>query len=290
MKVYNLLYLTMGLTSLQAADVPSVPTQRIHILNETGQKIELSYRFQDMEIPVAVTLEDKKTIELENTISLQYLTIEPYGRVKGWLSATPLTAGYSQPTNYASHILDKILIASSNDLNMSILLSQGLLGSIRPYNVVIEVAETKSSQNKTMEYNKLLRLFRQVCMAVDSIQKPLPTVSHIPGPGETLPAMPKQIPTIYPRYFLSVPENAQQSDIDAAYNRLMADLNNEKNHAEDNFMKRYWDRIVVHLQTAYDALKLKDGAQEQFEQMINTDLSLGWYSQKCIDPRIFPWS
>ena len=270
--------LILGFSFLNGMDAPDKAKHTLIIENLTGQKLSLAYKYQEKDSTTTTTLNSKQPFTLEDPLLLDHLSIEPYGMLKGYMSANKLSAGFIESVNLAPEITEKGFDEPGSNIKLTISPNPSLLGSFSSFVTDISIIPSEEARELLDESkNPLAQLFNQVTKVVDELP-PLPVVTSIPKPGEELPYYDETTLKIYPRYFLSVGEGASNEDIQAAYDRLIPILKERKSKTKGPLMVKFWERATEYLQVAYDTLMGKEGAQKHFDHLINHGLFILCYS------------
>ena len=215
----------------------------VSVKNSSQSKLDVTYKMSNQK-PTPLTLEVGEAVILPGPLSsLEELYVEPYGKVKGWLSTSVLTRGYIKGTNVAN--LDQVKRAQKENVSIRISIKpggesvEGVIGkgflsdiasAVSPYTYDITSIKRKKTGEVTVT---LFDQFPQILKASE-LSKPF-----------------------LPRYVLGIGENADASAINAAYDRLRA----------------HWEPKTksVHGQEAALAQKVLEFANEARKNLLNED-------------------
>ncbi len=192
--------------AMKLPEAPSKDPAKIIVINRTPEKIEVEYIRNDKRF--TSTLVKDQQLMIKDFHSLEKLYIEPYGKVKGWMSLSALSGGLLKSNLLKSKIGDVNLeFAQLNNRSVEITVKLGgeklsqvvgkvFAGALSPYQYSAKIIDPeKLIEVKLIALKSIFDYFPQVKDAIFKSQE------------------------VKARYFLNVGEGASSEDIDEAFER-----------------------------------------------------------------------
>ena len=236
-----------GMGSPSSTPIEQSQSKELQIINVSDQKIYYTYKHRGEE-PVNGALDPKEYATVKRAEHLELIKVVPYGQWKGYLSRDVLTAGYLPADNLAFRVLSNI--SEDRGLGVTLIINpggqsfvgKGFFGTIVSQFVPYHIEITSAPLGRIKLYIKK-RIENPLQYFIDE---------RFPQVGKAW----DRKTTIYPRYFLSVGENASERDIDAAYQMEMERIMQLKHDAPAEKLV-YFAQVIEFVEAAYNALKMK---------------------------------
>ena len=250
-KLFYTLFVSLG--SFISLNCMQAQHASVWVRNESGSEIRATYQQRDTRTGTDVDVVAGDIAKIaSNADDLVLLKVAPYGRIRGKMSAEKLTLGYYPSEN----LVDRIQVVRKQaphrqNIIVTVKLKPGLLGSVWPYDYPTN-AQDIPPRAREPKPPFTFALFPKVVAAKESGKK------------------------IEPRYFLDLPEGANNDDIQTRYQQLMdewgpevpAEGKNPRDYTKDEFKAK---EAVKFIKIAYDALMYPMKGRETFDRQVEEE-------------------
>ena len=225
----------------------------VWVKNDTGNEITATYRGIGTKASTNFDILAGRAAQIaDNADDLALLKVAPYGSIRGKISVEKVTLGFYQSENLADRIqIVRKQAPHRQNIIVTVKLKPGILGDVSPYDYPVNAQDSVPTA-KEADLPLTLALFPKVLMVQKSGKK------------------------IEPRYFLDLPEGANNDDIQTRYKQLMdewgpqlpAEGKNPRDYTKDEFKAK---EAVKFIKAACAALMYPMKNRETFDRLVKEE-------------------